>query len=302
MAPPAPPPAPAPPAAPGGRTDAVAALLGRVWDDALDPGYAAAASRRTVARPEGPPPGTPVPRRHRRSLGAGLSLALVGLVLAAAAVEANVQRPVVEQRRAELLADVAEQTDRNDALAAGLAALRAEVDGLEIAGLGATAEGERLADQLVSLGARTGTAAVRGPGVAVTLDDAEPGDPALTDDPALGRVLDRDLQLVVNGLWAAGAEAVSVNDQRLTSLSAIRAAGEAILVDYRPLARPYVVQAIGDPDSLAARFVAGPGGRGLQTLGETYGIRHEVSGVEEMTLPAASAVTLRYARPEGAEP
>ncbi len=302
MAPPAPPPAPAPPAAPGGRTDAVAALLGRVWDDALDPGYAAAASRRTVARPEGPPPGTPVPRRHGRSLGAGLSLALVGLVLAAAAVEANVQRPVVEQRRAELLADVAEQTDRNDALAAGLAALRAEVDGLEIAGLGATAEGERLADQLVSLGARTGTAAVRGPGVAVTLDDAEPGDPALTDDPALGRVLDRDLQLVVNGLWAAGAEAVSVNDQRLTSLSAIRAAGEAILVDYRPLARPYVVQAIGDPDSLAARFVAGPGGRGLQTLGETYGIRHEVSGVEEMTLPAASAVTLRYARPEGAEP
>jgi uncharacterized protein YlxW (UPF0749 family) len=243
-----------------------------------------------------------VPRRHGRSLGAGLSLALVGLVLAAAAVEANVQRPVVEQRRAELLADVAEQTDRNDALAAGLAALRAEVDGLEIAGLGATAEGERLADQLVSLGARTGTAAVRGPGVAVTLDDAEPGDPALTDDPALGRVLDRDLQLVVNGLWAAGAEAVSVNDQRLTSLSAIRAAGEAILVDYRPLARPYVVQAIGDPDSLAARFVAGPGGRGLQTLGETYGIRHEVSGVEEMTLPAASAVTLRYARPEGAEP
>ena len=47
----------------------------------------------------------------------------------------------------------------------------------------------------------------------------------------------RDLQIVVNGLWASGAEAVSVNGQRLTSKAAIRFAGQAILVNYRPLTR-----------------------------------------------------------------
>lgn len=281
--------------------DAVGALLGRIWDDALDPGYAAAASRRAAAGADDAPPAAR-PRRHRVSVGAGLSLALVGLLLAAAAVQADAARPAAAQRRAGLLADVTDETTRNEVLTADLAALRAQVADLERAGLGATDEGERLADQLSALGATTGAAAVRGPGLAVTVDDAEPGDPALVDDPDLGRVLDRDLQLVVNGLWAAGAEAVSVNDQRLTSLSAIRSAGEAILVDYRPMARPYVVRAIGDPGELEARFAAGPGGRGLQTLGEAYGIRHGVSRVDEMTLPAASAVTLRYARAEGAEP
>ena len=48
-------------------------------------------------------------------------------------------------------------------------------------------------------------------------------------------MLDRDLQVIVNGLWAAGAEAIAVNGQRLTACSAIRSAGEAILVDFRPL-------------------------------------------------------------------
>ena len=57
-----------------------------------------------------------------------------------------------------------------------------------------------------------------------------------------GRVLDRDLQELVNGLWAAGAEAVSVDGQRLTARTAIRSAGEAVLVDFRPLSPPYVVR------------------------------------------------------------
>ena len=61
-----------------------------------------------------------------------------------------------------------------------------------------------------------------------------------------GRVRDRDMQRVVNGLWESGAEAISVNGQRLTALSAIRAAGDAILVDNKPLVPPYTVLAVGD--------------------------------------------------------
>jgi uncharacterized protein YlxW (UPF0749 family) len=70
-----------------------------------------------------------------------------------------------------------------------------------------------------------------------------------------GRVRDADLQDVVNGLWAAGAEAVAVDGQRLTALSAIRSAGESVLVDLRPLSPPYTVEAVGDPAALEVGFV-----------------------------------------------
>ena len=65
-----------------------------------------------------------------------------------------------------------------------------------------------------------------------------------------GRVYDRDLQDVVNALWLAGAEAMSINGQRLTAATAIRSAGEAILVNSRPLSPPSLVHAIGNPAPL----------------------------------------------------
>ena len=78
--------------------------------------------------------------------------------------------------------------------------------------------------------------AVTGPGITVTLDDS--ADAVSGSDPARGssgfeegRVSAADLQIVSNGLWAAGAEAISINGQRLTTRSAIRFAGQAILVD-----------------------------------------------------------------------
>lgn len=112
-----------------------------------------------------------------------------------------------------------------------------------------------------------------------------------------GRVQDRDLQDVVNGLWAAGAEAVSVNGQRLSALTAIRSAGDAILVDLRPLTPPYVVAAVGDPEGLELGFVDGPSGRRLQTFTSLYGITFEVRREQELSLPGAAAPDLRAASP-----
>jgi uncharacterized protein YlxW (UPF0749 family) len=110
-------------------------------------------------------------------------------------------------------------------------------------------------------------------------------------------VRDADLQDVVNGLWAAGAEAVAVDGQRLTALSAIRSAGESVLVDLRPLSPPYVVEAVGDASRLEVRFVDGPSGRRLTTLASLYGIRFEVSRADELDLPAAGTPDLRAATP-----
>jgi uncharacterized protein YlxW (UPF0749 family) len=152
----------------------------------------------------------------------------------------------------------------------------------------------------------SGEVAVSGPGLEVTLRDAPSsaatpaaGDPRQDPGGELGRVLDRDVQIVVNGLWAAGAEAVAVNGQRLSSLSAIRSAGQAIFVDRRPLVPPYVIQAIGDPARLQtglARDMAGPY---LQALRDNYGVRASIVADPHLVLPSAANVILLFARAQG---
>jgi uncharacterized protein YlxW (UPF0749 family) len=157
---------------------------------------------------------------------------------------------------------------------------------------------DTVAEARDALTAETGAGAVGGPGFVLRLADA-PADPSGADvDPRTdqsddGRVSDRDLQTLVNEVWASGAEAVAINGQRLTALSAIRSAGEAILVDFRPLSPPYEVTAVG-PDDMRANFVDGFGGSYLAVLRD-YGIDYAVTDEDELSLPASAGVTVRYA-------
>ncbi|WP_131762123.1 DUF881 domain-containing protein, partial [Actinomadura fibrosa] len=148
--------------------------------------------------------------------------------------------------------------------------------------------------------ARTAAAAAAAPaagdGLVVTLDDA-PRDGAAGRDADAGRIYDQDLQDAVNGLWAAGASAIGVNGQRITPTTAIRTAGEAILVDYRPLRGPYEVTALGDPGRLQGAFTASAAGERLRRLAERYGIRYGVHRADGVRLPAAAGLRVRYARP-----
>ena len=265
-----------------GRQDPVVQLLGEIWDSALDPGYAAAAAAPATER-----------RRPAR-LATVVGLLLIGVLLAVALAQTRASAPAVARQRTELEARIASQTATYDRTTQQVAALQRQVDALKSRELEDTGQGSALADRVAALELQSGQMAVSGPAVQVSLDDAATPPPGT--DPSVDRVLDRDLQSVVNGLWAAGAEAVAVNGQRLTALSAIRSAGDAILVDYRPLTRPYVVEAIGDPSSLQTRFSEGAAGRGLQALSTAYGIRSSVQAVGQVILPAASPGELRFAR------
>jgi uncharacterized protein YlxW (UPF0749 family) len=157
--------------------------------------------------------------------------------------------------------------------------------------LAATQEGRALQNRLRTLGAAVGVRPVTGPGMVVTVDDA----PDARSDRQ--QVLDGDLQRLVNGLWEAGAEAISINNQRLTQLSAIRTAGEAITVNFKPLRRPYVVSVIGNPDQMPARFVETRGGAWWLNLRSVYDVVFEMNSREELTLPAVRIDDLRLARP-----
>jgi uncharacterized protein YlxW (UPF0749 family) len=277
---------------PGGgspRPSAAAQLLRDITYNPLDPGYYAA--RRAAPAGSG--------GRARRLLTAPVVavIAVVGL-LAGGAVAQLRTSPPGSGARDGLVDQITERTAVADDLAAANLERRQEIQRLETEVLGESGGGP--ADAVDRLAVPAGVVPVTGPGVRVTLED--PGDDAelFEDeevDPELVRVLDVDLQQVVNGLWAARAEAVAVNGQRLTTLSAIRSAGSAILVDYRPLAPPYVVEAVGDPQSLADEVTTGPTGGFLEWLRTNYGVEVAVETEESIGLPAASSVLLDNARP-----
>ncbi len=153
----------------------------------------------------------------------------------------------------------------------------------------------------------SGATPVEGPGVKLVVDDAKDtdqggGGPRESSGFAdTGRVRDRDMQRVVNGLWESGAEAIAINGQRLTALSAIRAAGDAILVDNRPLVPPYTVFAVGDGKKLATVFGDSADGQYLQALKESFDIRTSISEQAKVRLPAAPSLIVRTAEPKAAD-
>jgi uncharacterized protein YlxW (UPF0749 family) len=270
-------------------------LLDAVLAETLDPAYAQAAAARAAGRPERP--------RWRGGALVALTMAIAGLLMAVTYDQAAAGAEGREQVREALIGDIDRESSVSDDLQDQLQDLSQEVTSTRDELLAASAVGQDALDDLDR--AEQGSAAVRvtGPGLLVTLANADPKadeDPVggATEDDGRGRVRDGDLQLVVNALWSAGAEAVSINGQRLGPLTAIRFAGEAVLVDFKPVTNPYEVTAIGDPDTLAGRFLASPEVNALAVISETYGLRFDYARKDELTLPAASTPELRIAVPE----
>lgn len=275
------------------RRDPALGLLDRLVSDALDPGYRRAAERRRALETTTPAATGDAGPWWQRHWLAVLGLAVAAALISLAAAQHLASAPQAAERKQELAAAIDRASGSVDSLEQQVRTVTAEVGALQGRALGSGAEGRDLKERLDRLGPAVGVDEVSGPGLVVTLDDA-PSDSDV--DPDLGRVLDRDLQHVVNGLWQAGAEAIDINGQRLTSLSAIRAAGDALLVNYRPLVRPYVVTAIGSPETLGQEFASGPAAAELETLHQAYGIRYDVKTRDQVTVPGETVTQLREAK------
>ncbi|MEV8592079.1 DUF881 domain-containing protein [Streptomyces sp. NPDC052012] len=276
------------------RPDASMSLLTNVMDHSLDDGYAEAAARKKADGEGG------LPKTLRAKLGLAVGLVLAALVVTVGAAQARVAAPVVAKEREELIDRIDRETEAADRLEDQVDELRADVSARQREAIGHGGGSER--SELV--GILSGAVAVQGPGLKLVVDDAKDtsaggdGDPRSTSGFSdTGRVRDRDMQRVVNGLWESGAEAISINGQRLTALSAIRAAGDAILVDNRPLVPPYTVLAVGDGQGLSDRFQNSADGLYLHALQENYGIRTAISVEDDLRLPAAPSVIVRTAQP-----
>jgi uncharacterized protein YlxW (UPF0749 family) len=235
--------------------------------------------------------GPPGLRRPGRWLLVAAGVAAATLVIAVAAVQAHRHAPAAARSRDALVHQVEDRTAAVTDLQRNLTQLRVTSTRLRDEVLQTTNAGALLARQLSTEELVAGTVAVQGPGLRVVLGDAP------TRAGAGNRVLDRDLQAVVNALWAAGAEAIAVGDQRLTAQSAIRQAGSAVLVNFEPVSAPYVVSAVGNPVALETSFGASKAAARMRSNAQLYGLRFSYSRAGSLRLPPAPGLTLTHAKP-----
>lgn len=205
---------------------------------------------------------------------------LFGLLITVAAVQTRNDRPASEAERQALIDNIQLRQDLVDSKQETAGRLREEIADLQAASVDDSPE-------TAALRLAAGAQPVQGPGIVLEVESAEDA-----EDPR-ARLSDTDLQLIVNGLWLAGAEAVSVNGHRLTATSAIRSAGEAITVNYRSVTEPIVVTAIGDPETLENQWTQGPSGRYLAERADEDGIRYSVRRSDEVEMDAAPESRLR---------
>lgn len=276
----------------------VPSLLRALLSEHLDPGYAAAAAKRDAAAP---------PRGRERAFGwlwQALAALLIATVFAAAVAQARSVAPGVRSAQQLLVGNVRSTENAAAKLAQRRGELSSRVDDVQRRTLADNAEGQRLLARLDALGLAAASRAVIGPGLKVTVTDPGAG-PNLSDvskqrvSGSRQIILDRDLQLVVNSLWASGAEAISVGGVRIGPNVTIRQAGGAILVDNNPTSSPYTILAVGPPRAMRDVFDQSTGRQRLKLLEVSYGVLVTVDAADGLTLPAGSVRDVKFAKQIG---
>ncbi|WP_432573095.1 DUF881 domain-containing protein [Kineococcus sp. SYSU DK005] len=217
--------------------------------------------------------------------------ALAGLLFATSALTSR--GTDLRSETADLGALVAERSRLNEQRAARVGDLRAEVDELSRAAAPADRSLEDPLDD-AALGTASGALAVTGPGVTVTLDDAPDDVRPAGANPDDLVVHQQDVEAVVNALWAGGAEAMSIMDQRVVSTSAVRCVGNVLVLQGRTYSPPYAVAAIGDPAALRAALEASAQVAVYRQYVAAYGLGWSVDareGADGLVLPAFDGST-----------
>ncbi len=236
-----------------------------------------------------------------RSTGIPLLQALTALVLMALgflvviqsrAGRSLVAQPEVPTRNVYALATLLrEEREARSALEGQVAELRKRLETYEREAAQGQSLTAAMSKELETLRAAVGLKALEGPGVTVTMKDA-PTRPAGTNPVT---VTYQDIVAVINELWAAGAEAVAVNNQRVTAMTGFGQVGGTVMVGLRRLEGPFVITAIGDPATLeGALNIKG----GLVEALRTIGLGLTIARHDRVQVAAASGpVKFEHARP-----
>lgn len=222
---------------------------------------------------------------QRLQLVLGLVLFAAGLLVSwqvRAEYAIRKQLRIPSQRLEELAFLLQAQTQHREQLEAEIVKLRHQLAAYADAAGREQAVLEAMRRFLDDLQALSGLRPVRGPGVVVEIQDSprplRPG-----DDPNLTLVHYTDLQAIVATLWAAGAEAIALNDERIVPTTGLSCVGTTILCNTKQLSPPYVIAAIGDPGRLLAALGSPDSPLGLL---EAFEFPVRVARQEDLVLPA----------------
>lgn len=226
-------------------------------------------------------------------------LALVGFLLVVTGSATSLANQSQEPRKRALINQILDQQQDVDDLDQAVAELRQDVDEAQ-ANLGQVSQQQEIRNrEQGELALQAGMTALKGSGIVVKLSDA----PKQNNDSDAkfdsGRIQDSDIQLIVNALFAAGAEAVAINDNRVVAVTPIRAAGGTIVVNYRPVSSPYRIVAIGaDLNKFNASEIADH----FRQWKKKFNLGYSVDKTRNGEVPAYSGrVGIDIAAPSGAE-
>ncbi len=228
----------------------------------------------------------------------GLALLGLGFLVAAQLASEGPRVRYTTQERSPLIETATELQSQLDTLKAAILDLREKIQEAEQSGQGSAALVKDLNAQLQNARIAAGLIPLTGTGIVLQVEDSlEPVAPDSNEADYL--VGARDIRILVEELWAAGAQAVAVNGERITPTTSVIDIGSSILVNSAYLLPAYQITALG-ADDLYARLSASPGFVDfIRARAETYGIRVSFAEPDSVDIPAfAGTVTLRYARPE----
>jgi uncharacterized protein YlxW (UPF0749 family) len=206
-----------------------------------------------------------------RVLTGGVCL-IAGVMIATSALNAR-GTDLRPGRNTDLVSLIQSQSRRNAALSRQLTELRHEVDTLSAAN---SAQDPDLAAELRRQTTYAGLGPVAGPAVTVTLKDAPASVAANGIDPDLLVVHQQDIQAVVNALWAGGAEAMTIQGQRVIATTGVKCVGNTVVLHGIPYAPPYVISAVGDPTRLQASLARSEPVRIYRQYVDVYGLGYQV--------------------------
>lgn len=225
-----------------------------------------------------------------------ITLALLALILVVAAQT----RPVAGARlgrQVELVELIRAEQGRVAALAARVEELSAQIAAFEGGGDIDPDLVASLNAELVEVGAYAGITAVRGAGLAVTLTDSTLKESPTGDLNDLV-IHEQDLQAVINALWAGGAEAMSVNGQRVLATTAIRCVGNTLLLHGAVYSPPYQIRVIGDPEVMTASLDRDVAVEQFRRAAKEFSLGFSHSVEERLIVPSfEGSLALRNARP-----
>lgn len=232
----------------------------------------------------------------RLRVSLALVLTALGFMIVTSANTTGHVRRNDAARRSQLILLIDQRRNDVTALTTQSLQLRQQLATLHRPFIGDT-NGADAADQA---GQAAGLVAMRGQGLRLVVTGAKssPGaDFGERVDVEATRIHDSDLRLIVNALWTANAEAVSVNGQRIVATTPIRGAGETITVNFHPLAPPYEINAIGaDEKTFKASRIA----KDFRRWNEAFGVKLTISERDDLRVPAfAGRVRISLARVVG---